>query len=229
MKKLYTAVGRFERRGSPGGLSYPIVVINQKEFAMDIQEMLLWTILNWRILDIDTLSGMYHAKERESGFLSHCGMDVCLRRLLQRGLVAEGLGDTDEQALYNLLANLYIIPISENLFLRLISFVKLTVFHGIPLSFTKKIFSEDRRSEDEKKVIRLSRQALMSTAEIIKCMERKVLEFPSEETLLETLYADEYTTSDNIADMVRSFESCRPVLLSVSNLYLRRQIIFERI
>ena len=229
MKTLYTAVGRFERRERPGGLSYPIVVINRKEFAVDIQEMILWTILNWRILDIDTLSGMYYAKERKSGFLSRRSMDICLSRLLQRGLVAEGTGDTDEQALYNLLADLYIIPISENPFLRLVSFVKLTVFHNIPLSFTKNIFASDRRSEDEKKVIRLSRQTLMSTAEIIKCMEKKVLDLPSEKELLETLYADEYTTSDNIADIVRSFESCRPVLLSVSNLYLRCQIIFERI
>ena len=229
MRKLYTAVGRFERKGTSGGLSCPVVVINQQEFAMDIQEMILWTILNWRILNADTLGELYQAKVLESGFLSHRSMEFCLSRLLQRGLVAEGAGDTEEQALYSLLANLYVIPISENLFLRLASFVKLTVFHRVPLPITRKIFATDRRSEHEKKVILLSRQALMSTAEIIKCMEKKVLEFPSEQSLLDTLYADEYTTSDNIADMVRSFESCQPVLLSVANLYLRRQIIFERI
>lgn len=229
MKKLYTAVGRFERRGSVGGLSCPIVVINRKEFAMNIQEMMLWTILNWRILDRDALKELYEARERESGFLSKWDMDVCLNRLLQRGLAAEGAGDTDEQALYHLLSDLYIIPISESLPLRLISFIKLTVFQGVPFSATKKIFASDRRTEDEKRVMRLSRQALLSTAELIKCVEKQVPDISADESLLDALYSDAYTTSDNIAELVRSCKSCRPVLLSVSNLYLRRQIIFERI
>ena len=42
-------------------------------------------------------------------------------------------------------------------------------------------------------------------------------------------YADDTTTSDNIADVVRPFGCCRPVLQAVANLYLRRQIIFERL
>ena len=41
-------------------------------------------------------------------------------------------------------------------------------------------------------------------------------------------YHDEYTTSENIAHSVRFLPQCRPVLTSVANLYLRRQIIFER-
>lgn len=229
MKKLYTAVGRFERRGNLGGMSCPIVVINQKEYAMDIQEMMLWTILNWRILDLDMLCEMYRAKEKESGFLSRRSAEDCLRRLFQRGLIAEGAGETGEDALYGLLANLYVIPISENLFLRLVSFIKLTFFHGISFAYTKRIFAPDKRSEDEKKVLRLSRQALMSTAELVKCMELRVWDIPSENTLLDALYADDYTTSDNIADMVRPLKSCRPVLVSIANLYLRRQIIFERV
>ena len=43
------------------------------------------------------------------------------------------------------------------------------------------------------------------------------------------MYYDEFTTSDNIADMVSYLPECRPVMLSVANLYLRKQIIFERI
>ena len=51
----------------------------------------------------------------------------------------------------------------------------------------------------------------------------------SDSQLMEALYADDTTTSDNIADMVRPFGCCRPVLQAVANLYLRRQIIFERL
>ena len=229
MKKYYTAIGRFERSGEVNGLSCPIVIINQREYAMDIQEMLLWTLINWRIVDVETLTLLYETRSLETGFITHNSMDNCLRRLLQRGLVAEGSGDTDEQALYDLLSNLYIVPISESLMLKVISFIKLTVFHGISPRHTKKIFAAEKRSEDEKKVMYLSRQALMSTAEIIKCMEQNVLELPHEQTLMDAIYCDEHTTSDNISDMVRLSPYLRPVLLSVSNLYLRKQIIFERI
>ncbi|MDD4509341.1 MAG: hypothetical protein PHY23_00250 [Oscillospiraceae bacterium] len=229
MKKLYTAVGRFERRGKIGGMSCPIVVINQKEYAMDLQEMLLWTVLNWRILDADDLGELYRVKECESGFLSHRTMTDCLHRLLQRGLAAEGSGETGEEALYRLLANLYVVPVSENLPLRVLSFVRLTVFHGVPFAATKKLFLPDKRTDEENKVLLLSRQALLSTAELIKCMELQVAMLPTEQSLMDTLYADAYTTSDNIADMVRGCKSCRTVLISVANLCLRRQIIFERI
>lgn len=55
-----------------------------------------------------------------------------------------------------------------------------------------------------------------------------MLSFATDEDLLDVLYHDEYTTSDNIAYAVRSLPQCRPVITSIANLYLRKQIIFER-
>ena len=51
----------------------------------------------------------------------------------------------------------------------------------------------------------------------------------TEEQLLDTLYHDDITTSDNLAALTRNLPMCRPVLSSVANLYLRKQIIFERL
>lgn len=79
-----------------------------------------------------------------------------------------------------------------------------------------------------KKVLRLANQAMLSTAEIIKCVEQNKLDFRTEEELLDTLYYDDYTTSENISYTVRSLPQCRPVIASIANLYLRKQIIFER-
>lgn len=151
-----------------------------------------------------------------------------MRRLIQRGLIAEGVGDTGADALYDLLSELYVIPISESLFLRVLSFIRLTVFSRIPYALTKKIFCRDRRDGGEKKVMQLANQAVLSTAEIIKCIDRDILHFATEKDLLDALYHDEYTTSENIAYAVRSLPQCRPVISSVANLYLRKQIIFER-
>ena len=47
----YTAVGNFQRRTDCHGQSYPVIIIKDQEYCVDIQEMALWTALNWRLLD----------------------------------------------------------------------------------------------------------------------------------------------------------------------------------
>lgn len=225
---LYTAVGKFHVRGSVGNMRCPLVIIGGREFILDMQEMMLWTVLNWRILTEDEIYLLYEKKIQETGFMSAQSAEECVRRLVQRGLIARGSGDTGEDALYDLLSELYVIPISENLFLRMISFIRLTLFSRLPYSVTKKIFSKDKRNDSEKKVMRLANRAILSTAEIIKCIDQNMLSFATDEDLLDVLYHDEYTTSDNIAYAVRSLPQCRPVITSIANLYLRKQIIFER-
>ena len=225
---LYTAVGKFHIKGSVGCMRCPLVTLGGREFILDMQEMTLWTILNWRILTEEEIYLLYEKKVQETGFLSSRSAEECVRRLVQRGLIAKGIGNTGADALYDLLSELYVIPISENLFLRVISFIRLTFFSRIPYSVTKRIFSKDKRSDSEKKVMRLANQAVLSTAEIIKCIDQNVLTFATDEDLLDVLYHDDYTTSDNIAYSVRFLPQCRPVITSVANLYLRKQIIFER-
>ena len=200
---LYTAVGKFHIKGSVGGMRCPLVTLGGREFILDMQEMTLWTILNWRILTEEEIYLLYEKKVQETGFLSSRSAEECVRRLVQRGLIAKGIGNTGADALYDLLSELYVIPISENLFLRVLSFIRLTFFSRIPYSVTKRIFSKDKRSDSEKKVMRLANQAVLSTAEIIKCIDQNVLTFATDEDLLDVLYHDDYTTSDNIAYSVR--------------------------
>ena len=75
----------------------------------------------------------------------------------------------------------------------------------------------------------LAKQALLSTAELIRCMEKDIRALPTEESILEGLYDDADTTSDNISCMMRLSSESKAVTMAVANLYLRQQIIFERI
>ena len=75
----------------------------------------------------------------------------------------------------------------------------------------------------------LSGQALLSTAEIIKCAEMGIRQLPDENSILDGVYSDPYTTSDNIHFLVRCSPLNRPITLAVASLYLRRQIIFDQI
>ena len=99
-------------------------------------------------------------------------------RLLTRGLLVSGSGETEYDALYDLLGSLSIIPTSGPFFLRLASFVKLTLLAHVPVSAARKLFQKDKRTKYEALVMRLAGQALLSTAEIIKCIDKNISRLP---------------------------------------------------
>lgn len=186
-------------------------------------------MLNWRILRWDDIAQEYEKLATASGYCTERSWEDCTNRLLTRGLLVSGSGETEYDALYDLLGSLSIIPTSGPFFLRLASFVKLTLLAHVPVSAARKLFQKDKRTKYEALVMRLAGQALLSTAEIIKCIDKNISRLPNECALLDSLYGDETTTSDNIASMVKISQSSKPVTLAVANLYLRQQIIFERV
>lgn len=226
---LYTAVGRFERKTDAYGRSCPVIKLGHSEYMVDLQEMVIWTCLNWRIVKKEEIYGLYEKACQGNVFLTERSLDSCISRLLIRGLLVSGTGETDYDALYDLLSTMYIIPANGSFLLRLFSFCKLTLVNHVPFSATKKLFMKDKRTAREEQVMQLARQALLSTAEIIKCMEKDIRHLPDEESILNNLYDDPDTTSDNIGFTVKSASSSKAVTLAVANLYLRQQIIFERI
>ncbi len=50
-RTYYMAIGNMRRVSNGSGKVYPVIVINQKEYPVDLQEMTVWTALCWRILD----------------------------------------------------------------------------------------------------------------------------------------------------------------------------------
>ena len=225
----YTALGHFRRKNDGLGRSYPVIIINGREYNVDIQEMALWTVLNWRLLDFSQIEAEYHKLDQDCAIPARRTLEDCLGRLCTRGLVASGTGETDFEALYDLLGGLYVVPLSESFPLRLAAFLKLTVLKGVPATKAWELFRRDKSSEREAQVMALSRQALLSTAELIKCAELGVRDISTDEKLMDALYNDDDTTSGNIADMMLTAGSREWVTAAVANLYLRKQIIFQRV
>ena len=156
-------------------------------------------------------------------------LENCLGRLVTRGLVAVGHGETNFEALYDLLGGLYVVPISESLPLRTVTFLKMLLLDGVPFARAKQIFHKVRLSEGEARVMALARQALLSTAELIRCVDLGVTDVSSDDKVMDALYNDTDATSDNMGDLMRASQSREPVTLSVANLCLHKQIIFERV
>ena len=226
-KNIYTAVGHFRRKRSADGQNYPVILVNREEYPVDMQEMTVWTALSWRLLDFDQLEHEYDTLAWECGVQPRRTLEDCLYRLVARGLVASGAGETDFDALYDLLGGLYVTPLSENPLFRLAVFLKLTVLRGVPFSKAQVLLRKERLNEAEAQVMALARQELLSTAELIKCVEMGVDDISTTQKLMDALYDDEDTTSFNIPIKMQSAESREIVTMAVANLYLRKQIIFQ--
>lgn len=225
-KTLYTALGHFRCRHDKGR-RYPVILMDHHEFGMDPQEMTLWTALCWRLTERQRAEDFYEQLSNGMELFPRRSFSDCLDRLVTRGLVAKGSGATDFDALYDLLGGLYVVPISSSFPLKVVAFLKLLCSGTAPGSASA-LFRRDRRTEPERHIMALSRCAPLSTAELVRCAERGVPDTASDLQMLDLLYGDQETTSDNIVSEMRTAACCRPVTTAVANLYLRKQIIFER-
>lgn len=73
---------------------------------------MVWSILNWRILREEEIGSYYEKMANHTNVTIHRSWQDCVQRLLVRGLIVVGTGDTEYDALYDLLACRFIIPIS---------------------------------------------------------------------------------------------------------------------
>ena len=226
MCTYYTAVGNFRRKRDRVGQAYPVIIINRQEYMVDRQEMALWTCLNWRITSMEQAREHYEKQEQSLSYITRT-FENCLKRLEVRGLAVSGSGDTGFEALYDLLGGLYVVPISESIPLRAVTFLKMVLLDGVSVSKAKLLFRRDRPNQREAQVLALSKQALLSTAELIKCAEAGVSDLSTDQKVMAALYNDDFTTCDNIRWEMMQAGSREDVTLAVANLYLRKQIIFE--
>lgn len=206
-----------------------MIILGGKEYLLDLQELLLWTCLNWRIVKKEEINALYDKLSNGSGYVPSRTLDACINRMITRGLIVSGSGETEYDALYDLLSSMYIIPICDKPLLQFLTVARLVLMNRVQISIARKILRRDQKSADEKRVMDLARQALLSTAEIIRCIEMDVTSLPDSDSIMEAIYNDRETTSDNIGDLVKAAPCTKEVLVAVANLYLRKQLIFDRV
>ena len=164
MKMLYTAVGIFKLKNQGKNNVYPTVILSGKECRLDVQEMMIWSALNWRITDDKQLHTYYSEQKKKSGVVFSRSYTDTLNRLIVRGLVASGRGENGEEALYDLISGLYIIPLYQSPVIRIISFLRMVFIFKLPYEKAKVLFERDKKNKNERRVMKLAFSAPMSTA-----------------------------------------------------------------
>ncbi len=72
------------------------------------------------------------------------------------------------------------------------------IINGVSLKTASTLLRRDNRSHLENAIMDLCKQNLLATAEIIKCVESDIKDISTDDKLMDVLFDDESTTSDNL-------------------------------
>ena len=223
MITLYTAVGRYELRKTKNDEKQPIVTVDQKEMALSIEELLLWSCLMWGILTKEEAK-TYFLKKAERVDVSQERFDAVLQRLEVRQLVVSAQAEKGDIALYRLLANLYVIPLESSFMVKVQAFFRFIFFEKLPLTVAKNVFQKENYTEMERRVLHLARKARLSCAEILACIANDEIDT----SIGNQSELKKEKARDNLGFFLWFCDGHRKALEAISTLYLNKDIIFDK-
>lgn len=225
MLTLYTAIGQLTTK--PEGCRFPLVLMNQQEYALTPQELILWSSLAFQILTKPELKERYDFQIQKQEITDRPDFEHFLRRLLLRGIVAEGSGYTGIDALYRLLGTLYPVPVKNTPAMRLYECFYKIATGKMKLSRIKMELQEPELKKMDALILRLSDTFHFSVAELLGYVELAVQPVPPTEDVYQ-LYHNPDETCDSLADKMQLNHTQFPILQSIGNLYLHKKILFTK-
>lgn len=223
MITLYTAVGRYELRKNENGEKQLIVTVDQKEMALSIEELLLWSCLMWGILTKEEAK-TYFLKKAERVDVSQERFDAVLQRLEVRQLVVSAQAEKGDIALYRLLANLYVIPLESSFMVKVQAFFRFIFFEKLPLTVAKNVFQKENYTEMERRVLHLARKARLSCVEILACIANDEIDT----SIGNQSELKKEKARDNLGFFLWFCDGHRKALEAISTLYLNKNVIFDK-
>ena len=226
MLTIYTAVGTLKFQKNVQGNPVPVIINNGREYGMTREELMVWSCLAFQILTYPELEKLYRHRYGTADDTSALPLSHYLNRLLLRGLLVKGDGISGADAIYRLLGTLTItqmeIPSS-------------CVFHGLKLLWKGdidkdgffRLLKRTTYTPMEQTILALSKKVPLSTAELLSCMDQDA-KIDREADVMDTLYPSPDMTYETLADSVQLHHTQYPVLQAVSNLYLKQQILFQK-
>ena len=195
-----------------------------KLYPISIPEFVIWSTLLWEVMTYDELKKHYDEQIRELKG-NRPGFDELLSMLAKRKLIVKGMGYTGVDALYNMLSDAFVIPFRISGGRKLWSALKLWHKGKISAHQACKILKTRVSTKMEDRVMRLVEQTPLSTAEIIRCVERGIEDVSTADKVIAGVYPD--SAQDTIANEEFMSEHSNDVLEAISNLYLNHEVVLE--
>ena len=177
----------------------PFVVAGGKEKAISQTEFILWTSLHWNILDKEALEVEFDKRMKKY----HINIDVSfvqtLNRLKNRGLVASNSDYLAVDALYNLVKELYVVPLGTvNVFKKAMMFGVMLI-NGVPFDKCREAMDGFNLNCLEKQIVVFSKRIKVSGAELIRISDKDLWDIKSEEDIVPLAY-EEHENKELYAD-----------------------------
>lgn len=204
----------------------PLIVVDGEEKAMSKSEFILWTSLNWEILNKESLEKEFDRRMKKYGLDSDMSFEQTLNRLKTRGLVAGKSDYLAVDALYNLLKDLYVVPLGF-----VSNFKKAMIFgcmliDGVPIDKYREAMADFELKGLEKQIVCFSKRIKVSASELIRISDKDLWDIKSEDDIVPLVY-DENEDMDSLGNFTRFSKDKNKVLEAIVNLYLKKQIVFE--
>ena len=131
MVEYYATKGKLAVRNGE-----PFIVADGEEKALSKREFILWTSLNWNILNKESLNAEFNRRMKKYHMQDDVSFEQMLARLKNRGLIVSKSDYLAADALYNLVKDLYVVPFGRvNRFKRALTFVYMYFIKGMPLAY----------------------------------------------------------------------------------------------
>lgn len=131
-------------------------------------------------------------------------------------------------ALYRLLGELYISPLQDSFSVRLFTCIYLCMKKKLHAKELIHYLKKPARTAIEDTVLQIAKKVQISTAELVTCVEQGIHPQNTEQ-LLTQLYETSDATFRTLAQDIQFTHAGYPVLEAISNLYLNKQIAFEKL
>lgn len=227
MLTLYTAIGHLKFQRNTNQTTTPLVINQHKEYGLTDEELIVWSCLAFQILQIHELEDACTQRRNSLKATTESSFKNTLNRLLLRGLVAKGEGMTGVDALYRLLGELYITPVESRFSARLFSCIHLYLTGSIKKKEFGQYLKKTYYTPMEETILKLARAVPLSTAELVTCVKNN-LHVQSNQDVMDALYQDSDMTCKTLAEDVALNHIHYPVLQAIGNLYLNKQILFQK-
>ena len=223
MIKFYTAVGTREIRMMDGKKKMVLSSGDQAYFPSG-PEAILWHSALWVICTARELKEVYENQVSKSHLYPEISFERYLNHLEEVGLISSGQAETMEDALYDLMKDLFIevpratpVPLKVKVFLQ-------SVLTGMPIRIAKQIFQHTDYPGLVGKILRAASCNTLTTSELI-CWGSRDKDFSGD--FLETVYGSKRVPVAT-GQSGRFAPERNEFVQAVSQLYLDREIMFEK-
>ena len=207
--------------------SEPLVIVKEDVKALSQLEFILWTSLHWNVMNKESLKAEFDRRMKKYHMCGDVSFEQTLTRLKMRELVVSKSDYLAADALYNLVKDLYVVPLGTvNIFKRVMTFAYMFFIQGLPFDKCRETMKDFNLNCLEKQIVSFSKRLKVSSAELIRISDKDLWNIKAEDDIVPLAYED-HEDMDTLGNYTRFSKDKNKVLEAIVNLYLKKQIVFE--